>query len=742
MNRIVLKRQLICVLLIACALIGCDGRLGGSKNQPDFSIIAAPYAISVIPGGEAQTVAIVASPVNGFTSNVTVNVGALPAGVTATPSRLSVAAGSQAEIRLTASATAAPGTINILLTGTSGTLSHTASTTLTVTPPVTTASLSTVAFDFGNNLVNNTVTHTAVTVINTGSASLIMDPTLSGDPSYSIDTSKSCGRQAEPGASCDVVLNYTPTSSCASKTQNATLNMGFGDVPSGTPQTIAITGTAAALPIGQVVATNNPQVALYTMTLPFPGSVTVNFGKDTNYGLKTWSQSTATAGGSVSIFVAGMQATTTYHMQAEVEFSNGIAAKDTDHTFTTKVPENMKLNATTTTTAGMTPQPGLELLNTIFGTPDGVVITDLSGTVLWTYANPGNAALNIIYGVKMLPNGNFLMTIGALNTAPLHGPIPAGTIREIREVNLAGDTVREISIDNLNIALAAAGCAECTVTLDTFHHDVEPLPNGHWLLLANTTMALSSTSTPPLTNTPPTTVLGDVIVDLDQNLEPVWVWNEFNHLDPNRHPMGFPDWTHTNAILYSKDDGNILVSIRHQNWVLKINYADGAGDGSILWRLGQGGDFTLEGGTDPIDWQYAQHAPSFFSQNTSGVFSLGVMDNGDDRIFPGGVTCDGAGAPPCFYTTIPVWQIDEGAKTATLTFHQKLPTNLCSSWGGNVEQLENGNVEYDLSGTGSGSDVFEVTQENTPQTIWNMRVSGTSAYRAFRIPSLYPGVQW
>ena len=130
----------------------------------------------------------------------------------------------------------------------------------------------------------------------------------------------------------------------------------------------------------------------------------------------------------------------------------------------------------------------------------------------------------------------------------------------MREVNLAGDTVREISIDDLNAALVAAHCTECDVKLDGFHHDVEPLPNGHWLVLASTTMALSSTSQPPLTNLPAATVLGDVIVDLDQNLKPQWVWNEFNHLDPNRHPYMFPDWTHTNAIVYSKDDGNILGS--------------------------------------------------------------------------------------------------------------------------------------------------------------------------------------
>src|SRR6478752_544194 len=62
------------------------------------------------------------------------------------------------------------------------------------------------------------------------------------------------------------------------------------------------------LTAGQVTATNNPQVALYAMTLPMAGSMTVEFGTDTNYGLKTWAQSTDTAGGKVSVFVAGMKA--------------------------------------------------------------------------------------------------------------------------------------------------------------------------------------------------------------------------------------------------------------------------------------------------------------------------------------------------------------------------------------------------------------------------------------------------
>ena len=190
------------VPLLACALIGCGG--SGSKTQPktqsDFSLAAAPASVTVTPGGAAQTVSVIATPLNGFTGNVAVTVASLPAGVTATPSSISVAAGSQGQIKISASASAQPGTANISLTGTSGTLSHNASTALTVGSAITTAALSTTAFDFGDNLVSNTVTQTVVVVTNTGPAELSMNPTVSGDPSYSIASSTSCAQQLDAGA--------------------------------------------------------------------------------------------------------------------------------------------------------------------------------------------------------------------------------------------------------------------------------------------------------------------------------------------------------------------------------------------------------------------------------------------------------------------------------------------------------------------------------------------------------------
>lgn len=97
----------------------------------------------------------------------------------------------------------------------------------------------------------------------------------------------------------------------------------------------------------------------------------------------------------------------------------------------------------------------------------------------------------------------------------------------------------------------------------------------------------------------------------------------------------------------------------------------------------------------------------------------------------------------CF-STIPVFRIDENAKTATLTFHQKLGPSLYSFFGGNAELLNNGNYEYDLAGVGiSTSDIFEVTPEKlNPTTVWHMDLTSNNAYRGFRLPSLYPGVQW
>jgi arylsulfate sulfotransferase len=366
------------------------------------------------------------------------------------------------------------------------------------------------------------------------------------------------------------------------------------------------------------------------------------------------------------------------------------------------------------------------------------VATDLSGNPLWTYYLPDGPPNALLFPVNVLANDHILFVVEALSQANYNGSSTAAGPSFLREVDLAGNIIRQLTVQDLNARLVAAGF---NVQLWAFHHDILALPSGHLIVLSSTIRHISGLQ--GYTGSVP--VLGDVIVDLDANLEPVWVWNAFDHLDPGRHPMLFPDWTHGNALLYSPSDGQLLVSLRHQNWILKLDYRDGQGSGDVLWRLGQGGDFTLENGVDPTDWFYAQHGPSFFTTNTSGVFSLGVMDNGDDREFPTGVVCGATNGPPCQYSTVSVLQIDEGAKTATLTYHQLLPPADYSYFGGNVERMKDGDIAYTLctlKGIPSAK-VIELMGTNSSQPVWEMDLNSLNAviYRATRLSGLYPAAQ-
>ena len=454
--------------------------------------------------------------------------------------------------------------------------------------------------------------------------------------------------------------------------------------------------------------TDNPLVASYEVTPQSAGLVSVEFGKDTTYGLSTSAQ-TAVQGVPVTILVAGMEANTHYHMRATVTKENGEKSVHADHTFLTgSIPANFLPSVTTQTSAGFAPQPGIELVDAQFT----AFATDLDGNVIWYYPFPDRQPNLDLYPLRLLPNGHlgcFIAPVSqSIATNPIT-PIPAGSLDVLREFDLAGNTVRQLTMAQLNARMAAAGF---DVTLQLFSHDFQVLPNGHWLIIANTFRTFTN-----LVGYPGTTdVTGDVVVDLDTNLNPVWYWSEFDHFDVNRHPMGFPDWTHSNGLAYSPDDGNFLVSIRHQNWVVKVDYRNGAGTGDVLWKLGEGGDFKLLNAVDPTDWIYAQHAPVFTSSNTTGSFHLALMDNGDDREFPAGVVCGSANAPPCLYTTIPVMQVNEGDMTASFLFHQVLPPSLYSAFAGNTEVLANTNIEYNLADAPGGAAIYEVTAQATPET--------------------------
>lgn len=508
-----------------------------------------------------------------------------------------------------------------------------------------------------------------------------------------------------------------------------------------TDMTKAASATVNVVAPGTLAGTNNPQVALYTVSPAGAGNVSVQFGLNTSYGLTTWTQPVPAGGGAVSLFVAGMQASTQYHIRGVVQFANGATFNDADQTFTTGPLPGTLPTITVTTTPGAMPQAGIELIDTVT-TGSGyqnAFVTDLAGNVIWHLNAPFNTGPNPI---KLLANGHFLVNYSGQ---------PDGTESTMEEVDLGNNVIWQMTADQLNTALSTATCAGCNITIIGTHHDFVSLPNGHLIVLASTQQVVSDG----------TTATGDVVIDLgdmenvsgtnpDHTPQPVWLWNEFDYLDTNRRPYLYPDWTHSNALLYSSTDGNLIVSSRHQNWLVKMDYSNGTGDGHVIWKLGYQGDFSLLDSTgapddNSTDWFFAQHGPSFTTTTTSGNFSLILFDNGDDRgvtTVVGG-TCGVTGQPAC-YSTVPLLNIDETSMTATLAANPTTPDY--SFFGGNADILANGNVEYDecaaLGVTASEGKIFEAPQSAPTQPIWQMLLGGQDTYRGFRIPSLYPGVQW
>ena len=505
-----------------------------------------------------------------------------------------------------------------------------------------------------------------------------------------------------------------------------------------TPLTEYATAVVSLIAPGVVAKTGNPQVASYVMYLPAPGRVAVTFGPSTGGGLTTWQQATPSPnGGQVTLLVAGMLGNTSYHMHAQVALDDGATFTDTDHVFATGTPP-VTATVTTMQPGSDTPQPGIELFDTIVPPETTQAFaTDLNGNVIWTYSYPEPTEQDGVQPIKLLPNGHFLVQISYASSIAVKGGKPdSGALDEVREVDLAGNTIRTLT----QASLAASVLAGYGLQIDSLHHDVLPLPNGHMVLLGSVTKSFNNLPGYPGV----TKVQGDALVDVDQNFKPDWVWNTFDHLDVNRHPIFFPDWTHANALLYSSDDHDLLLSLRHQNWILKIDFNDGTGTGNIVWRLGQGGDFQLQGGTDPTDWFYAQHGPGYFSVNTAGTFSLGVMDNGDYRMFPAGVRCGLNGGPVCLYSSALVLQVNEAAKTAQIVEKYVQPGPVTYSYfGGDVQMLANGDLEADFCADKDGSVVQELHGfQGTQQVVWQAMTPGANQYRAERLPSLYPGVQW
>jgi hypothetical protein len=183
------------------------------------------------------------------------------------------------------------------------------------------------------------------------------------------------------------------------------------------------------------------------------------------------------------------------------------------------------------------------------------------------------------------------------------------------------------------------------------------------------------------------------------------------------------DWLHTNAVSLSPD-GNLVLSLRHQDWVIKIDYRNGSGDGHVMWRLGQGGDFTLNS-TDADAWFSHQHNAHYIDDHT-----LILFDNGNTR----------RATDPTANSRGQVWTLDETTMTATPVLNADLGNY--SFRLGSAQRLSNGNYSF-MSGSqgqvpppNQFGQTIEVLPDGTPSYVLQY---AKPEYRSYRVRTLYEG---
>jgi aldose sugar dehydrogenase len=138
----------------------------------DFTLSIAPATRVIAPGG-STTYTLQVTPSGGFTGQVTLNLGVLPAGVSAniTPSVINLTdnAAQSATLTINTTSSAPLGTINLIPGATSGALARSAQATLTIASP-TSADLEVTSTDSPDPVVNGTSVSYRVVVTNNGPA--------------------------------------------------------------------------------------------------------------------------------------------------------------------------------------------------------------------------------------------------------------------------------------------------------------------------------------------------------------------------------------------------------------------------------------------------------------------------------------------------------------------------------------------------------------------------------------------
>lgn len=210
----------------------------------------------------------------------------------------------------------------------------------------------------------------------------------------------------------------------------------------------------------------------------------------------------------------------------------------------------------------------------------------------------------------------------------------------------------------------------------------------------------------------------------------VFEWRSLDHIpvadaiDSVEVNTPLVDYIHINSIVVDTD-GNLLVSCRHTDEVIKINRVSGA----VMWRLGgtlsKGNQFQwLNDTVGGFRGFNHQHSAVRTSRGTILLFDNGNFKPGDKS------------------SRVVEYEINEQAKTVRKVFEFIPQPTIYAATMGSVQELPNGNI---VIGWGSGSNrtvAHEIDRSGTIQVrIDNPTQSGFVAYRVVKSVFAMTGIE-
>lgn len=195
-------------------------------------------------------------------------------------------------------------------------------------------------------------------------------------------------------------------------------------------------------------------------------------------------------------------------------------------------------------------------------------------------------------------------------------------------------------------------------------------------------------------------------------------------------------WLHGNSLYYMPSSGDILFSMRSQDWLVKIDYNNGTGTGNVLWRMGRHGDFTFNNtNNDPWPWFSGQHDATYAN---NGAGPLTIFDDGNTRRANAPIGLGGTSACNSYCASRGMaLTVDETNMVVTPVLSEYLGYNARAY--GSAQLLSNGNYYFDAGIVGLEYG-YGLEVQPTKGTIGgNITYTdqGPPLYRSYRMVNLY-----